>query len=79
MWDTQAGSFKTNSSVMLENYFLPQFTTQRKITSKFHLFDKPKVDGYDIISHDILKTMGLQIHYDTESFVWDDIKVKMAP
>jgi hypothetical protein len=23
--------------------------------------------------------MGLQIHYDTESFVWDDIKVKMVP
>jgi hypothetical protein len=37
MWDTQAGSFKTNSSVMLENHFLPQFTTQRKITKQFSL------------------------------------------
>jgi hypothetical protein len=65
---------------MLENYFLPQFTTQRKVTNKFHLFKKIKEDGYDIITgRDILKTMGLQIHYDTESFVWDDIKVKMVP
>jgi hypothetical protein len=23
--------------------------------------------------------MGLQIHYDTKSFMWDDIKVKMVP
>jgi hypothetical protein len=80
LWDTQAGSFKTNSSAMLENYFLPEFTTQRKVTSKFHLFNKIKEDGYDIIiGRDILKNMGLQIHYETESFVWDDIKVKMVP
>jgi hypothetical protein len=65
---------------MLENYFLPQFTSQRKVTSEFHLFNKIKEDGYDvIIGRDILKTMGLQIHYDTESFVWDNIKVKMVP
>jgi hypothetical protein len=70
LWDTQAGSFKTNSFVLLERYFLPQFTTQRKITNTFHLFDKLKEDGYDvIIGRDILKDMGLQIYYDTESFV----------
>jgi hypothetical protein len=70
LWDTQAGSFKTNSFVLLERYFLPQFTTQRKITNTFHLFDKLKEDGYDvIIGRDILKDMGLQIHYDMESFV----------
>jgi hypothetical protein len=64
--DTRAGSFKTNSSVMLENYFLPQFTTQRKVSNKYQLFDKIKEDGYDIIiGCDILKTMGLQIHYNT--------------
>jgi hypothetical protein len=80
LWDTQAGSFKTNSFVLLERYFLPQFTKQRKLMNTFHLFNKLKEDGYDIIiGRDILKDMGLQIHYDTESFVWDDIKVKMVP
>jgi hypothetical protein len=70
LWDTQAGSFKTNSFVLFECYFLPQFTKQRKLTNTFHLFDKLKEDGYDIIiGRDILKDMGLQIHYDMESFI----------
>lgn len=59
-WDTQTRSFRTNSSVTLENYFLE--------------------DCYDItISHDILRAIDLQIHYDAKSSVWDDIKVKMVP
>jgi hypothetical protein len=58
LWDTQAGSLKTKSTVMLENYFLPQFTAQRKVTNEFLFFNKVKEDSYDvIIGRDILKTM----------------------
>jgi hypothetical protein len=34
---TQAGAFKTDGTVKLENYLLPQFTNNKKIMSDFHM------------------------------------------
>jgi hypothetical protein len=39
-WVTQAGTFEMDSIVEVENYFLPQFTNKRRITSDFHVFKK---------------------------------------
>jgi hypothetical protein len=39
-WVTQVGTFEMDSIVEVENYFLPQFTNKRKITSDFHVFQK---------------------------------------
>ncbi len=79
-WITQAGTFKTDGKVKLENYFLPQFTNKRKITSEFHMFEKSRKDAYDlIIGWNILSEIWLNILYDTHQFEWNDIKVNMVP
>jgi hypothetical protein len=36
-WITKAGTFKTDGTVKLENYLLPQFTNTKKIMSDFHM------------------------------------------
>jgi hypothetical protein len=79
-WVTQAGTFETNSIVEVENYFLPQFTNKQKITSNFHIFKKSQQDTYDLIlGRDILTSIGFNILYDANKFMWQDIQVDMVP
>jgi hypothetical protein len=79
-WVTQAGTFTTSGKVKLENYFLPQFTNKRKITSNFHMFNKKQEDTYDIIiGWDILTAIGFNILYASNKFEWENIQVDMVP
>jgi hypothetical protein len=78
-WVTQAGTFTTSGKVKLENYFLPQFTNKRKITSNFHMFNKKQEDTYDIIiGQDILTAIGFNILYASNKFEWENIQVDMV-
>lgn len=79
-WTAQAGSFETDGVVTIENYFSPQFTNKRKISSDFHMFQKHSKDTYDLIlDRDILTKIGFNILYDTNKFMWQDIQVDMVP
>jgi hypothetical protein len=79
-WDTANGVFKTNGSVILKDFNLPLFTRKRTITAPFHMFHKKPTDNYDVIlSHDLFKDIGLDIHYSASQFVWDDIIIDMVP
>ncbi len=79
-WVTQAGTFETDSVVEVENYVLPQFTNKRKITTDFHVFQKSQQDTYDLIlGRNILTSIGFNILYDTNKFMWQDIQVDMVP
>jgi hypothetical protein len=50
------------------------------VSSTFHLFDKRPNDKYDVIlGRDLLRTIGMEIHYNTNKFVWDTISVDMVP
>jgi hypothetical protein len=80
LWVTQAGTFETEGQVKVENYFLPQFTNKRKITSDFHMFEKSSKDTYDLIlGRDILTEIGFNILYENSKFMWQDIQVDMVP
>jgi hypothetical protein len=79
-WDTATGVFQTDGSVTIEQYCLPQFTKKRHITTSFHMFQKRAKDKYDfILGHDLLKELGLDIHYSASQFVWENISVDMVP
>jgi hypothetical protein len=79
-WDTATGVFQTDGSVTIEQYCLPQFTRKRHITTSFHMFQKRSKDKYDfILGHDLLKELGLDIHYSASQFVWENISVDMVP
>jgi hypothetical protein len=79
-WTTQAGTFETDGLVTVENFFLPQFTNKRKITSSFHMFQKSSKDTYDLIlGRDILTSIGFNILYESNKFMWQDIQVDMVP
>jgi len=79
-WDTATGVFKTNGTVTIENYCLPKFTKKRHITTSFHMFYKRDKDRYDFsLGRDLLTSLGLDIHYSTSQFSWDDILVDMVP
>jgi len=79
-WDTATGIFQTNGSVRIEQYCLPQFTRKRQITTSFHMFQKRSKDKYDfILGRDLLKELGLDIHYSASQFMWDNITVDMVP
>jgi hypothetical protein len=48
-WDTANGAFKTDGSVIIENFNLPQFTRKRAVTAPFHMYHKKPTDKYDVI------------------------------
>jgi hypothetical protein len=67
-------------SVIIENFNLPQFSRKQNITTSFHMYHKKAEDRYDIIiSHDLLADLGLDLHYSTSQFVWNEITVDMVP
>jgi hypothetical protein len=79
-WDTATGVFKTDGTVTIENYCLPQFTKKHHITTLFHMFHKRDKDRYDfILGRDLLTSLGLYIHYSATQFSWDGILVDMVP
>jgi hypothetical protein len=79
LWVTQAGTFETEGQVRVENYFLPQFTNKRKISSDFHVFTKNAKDTYDLIlGRDILTNIGFNILYESNKFMWHDMQVDMV-
>jgi hypothetical protein len=44
------------------------------------MYQKPSKDKYDfILCHDLLQEIGLDIHYSTSQFAWDNIIVDMVP
>jgi len=44
------------------------------------MFQKQSKDKYDfILGRDLLQDIGLDIHYSTSQFVWDNIIVNMVP
>ncbi len=72
---THAGALKTDGKVKLENYFLPQLTNKKKITSEFLMFEKSREVSYElIIGRNILSEIELNIIYDSYRFEWNDIK-----
>jgi hypothetical protein len=79
-WDTATGVFKTDGTVTIENYCLPQFTKKHHITTLFPMFHKRDKDRYDfILGRDLLTSLGLDIHYSATQFSWDGILVDMVP
>ncbi len=44
------------------------------------MFDKRSNDRYDLIlGRDLLQDIGLDIHYSSSNFTWDNISVTMVP
>jgi hypothetical protein len=79
-WDTATGVFQTDGSVQIEHYCLPQFTRKGHITTSFHMFQKLPKDKYDfILGRDLVKDLGLDIHYSALQFVWENISEDMVP
>jgi hypothetical protein len=69
-WVTQAGTFQTERVSELENHFFPQFTTKRKISSSYHMFQKNPKDTYDLImGGDILEAEGFNSLYESNKFM----------
>jgi hypothetical protein len=79
-WDTATGVLLTQGKVEVKQCRLPQFTTKRNITATFHMFDKRSNDKYDLIlCRDLLQAIGLDIHYSSSTFRWNNISVTMVP
>ncbi len=79
-WDTATGTLLTQGTVDIKKCCLPQFTTNRHVTSTFHTFTKRPNDKYDVIlGRDLLQSIGLDIHYSASQFTWDGISVAMVP
>jgi len=79
-WETATGILETKGTTTIENCRLPQFTKNCAVSSTFHLFDKRSADKYDVIlGRDLLQAIGMDIHYSTNQFVWDNISINMVP
>jgi hypothetical protein len=79
-WETATGILETKGTTTIEKCRLPQFTKNRAISSTFHLFDKHSTDTFDVIlGRDLLQAIGMDIHYSTKQFVWDNISIDMVP
>ena len=48
-WNTQGGPFKTTHRATVTKMVLPQFTKNRKVDFRMHLFKKTRGDKYDFI------------------------------
>jgi hypothetical protein len=48
-WDTANRVFKTDGSVIIENFNLPQFIRKRVVTASFHLYHKKPTNKCDVI------------------------------
>jgi len=79
-WDTANGMLKTEGTVLIENYCLPQFSRKHRITTPFHMFHKRPNDKYDFfLGRDLLNKLGLDILFSTSQFIWKNITVDMVP
>jgi hypothetical protein len=79
-WDTANGMLKTEGTVLIENYCLPQFSRKHHITTPFHMFHKRPNDKYDFfLGRDLLNELGLDIRFSTSQFVWKNVTVDMVP
>jgi len=79
-WETATRILETKGTTTIEKCRLPQFTKNRAVSSTFHLFDKRPTNKYDVIlGRDLLQAIGMDIHYSTNQFVWDNISIDMVP
>ena len=76
-WRTSAGVFTTNEQTKL-NLKLPEFFEQRIIMCDVHVTENTST--YDMImGRDLLRELGIEISFSTESVTWDDVSIPMKP
>ena len=79
-WHTKAGEFITKEKCKINKLKLPQFTSKQTVAFEAHVFDKERGEQYDVIlGRDFMKTIGLNILYNSMQFQWGGIKVLMVP
>ena len=77
-WTTQGGNFNTKRTAMVTDLKLPQFTRNRLVEYKMHLFAKNKNNCYDFIfGRDFLQTIGVDILFSKRMLAWDGIEIDM--
>ena len=77
MWNTAAGSFKTQaiSKILFK---LPELSESKVIETKVHLTTQPS--SYDmIIGNDLLKELGIDLKYSDMTITWNDVIIPMRP
>jgi len=76
-WKTSAGVFTTNkqAKILLK---LPEFFENRVVT--YHVHVTENTSNYDMImGRDMLKALGIQISFGTDSVTWDEVSIPMKP
>ena len=76
-WTTAAGSFTTASKAAID-FLMPEFHESRLISYKVSLIegDCP----YDmILGRDLLEKLKINLKFDTQSVMWDEVEVPMKP
>jgi len=77
-WNTQGGPFKTTHRATVTKMVLPQFTKNRKVDFRMHLFKKTRGDKYDFIfGCDFLQGVGIDVINSRRMLAWDNIEVEM--
>ena len=77
-WTTQGGVFNTTHTAVISELKLPQFTRNRSVQHKMHLFNKNKNDQYDFIfGRDFMQVIGLDILFSKKMIAWDGFEVEM--
>ena len=77
-WTTQGGVFLTTHTALVKDIKLPQFTRNRSVQHKMHLFTKNENERYDFIfGRDFLQTIGVDILFSKKMIAWDGIEVEM--
>ena len=75
-WLTSAGEFVTKKQVDA-HYMLTEFHEARVIQSRLHVIEGPS-SRYDmILGRDVLKELGIDIKFSTETIEWDGVSIPM--
>ena len=78
-YDTAGGDYSTKHDVKI-NFTLPEFSSSKIITHRFHIDDDRKHNnlGYDmIIGQDIMRKIGCITDYNKGTLIWNDTTVPM--
>lgn len=79
-WDTMDDKFRTRAEGDLEKLQLPQFTTRRDFSHKWHLFKKRKRDRYDvIIGRELQQAIGIRYSKRREKVCMEKNLVDFQP
>ena len=68
------GSVQTGLKTKTE-FLLPEFFEDRLIEWEIHLTES--LGNYDIIGHDVLKELGIDINFSTSTCSWDNSVIPM--